>query len=119
MDQYESTRRKFIRKLGLSIGAAITVSSVLKAGVLDKKENIGITREQQKFMKEYEKWMDDFIEVIHIKKEFPYHIENNKRLIRLTEISKVWQTQLNGYMKDENFARYYMIATERMTHEID
>ena len=119
MDQYESTRRNFIRKLGLSLGAAVAVSSAVKAGVLEKKESFALTPEQEKFMVRYEKWMDDFIEVIHVQKENPYHMDNNKQLIKLTEIAKEWQPQLTKYMKDENFAKYFMITTERMTNEIE
>ena len=119
MDQYESTRRKFLRNLGLSIGAVMTASSAIKAGVTDQKENYVITSEQKKFMSRYENWMDEFIEVIRIQKKSPYHMENNKKLIKLTEIAKKWQPQLTKFMQDDNFARYFMIATERMTLEIE
>ena len=119
MDQYESNRRKFLRNLGLSLGAVMTVSSAIKAGVTNNKETINISPEQKEFMIKYEKWMDEFIDVIHIQKESPNHLDNNKNLIRLTEIAKKWQPKLTEYMKDENFARYYMVATERMTHLIE
>ena len=119
MDQYESNRRKFLRNLGLSVGAVMTVSTAIKAGVNDNKESISITSEQREIMAGYEKWMDEFIGVIGIQKISPTDIDNNKNLIRLTQIAKEWQPKLTEYMKDENFARYYMIATERMTHEIE
>ena len=119
MDQYESNRRKFILGLGLSIGAVMTATSAIKAGVNGKKDSIVISPEQQDFMIKYEKWMDDFIDVIRVQKISPNHLENNKKLIKLTEIAKEWQPKLTEFMKDENFASYYIISTERMTHEIE
>ncbi len=119
MDQYESNRRKFIRSLGLSVGAVMTVNSVIKAGVSDNKEKFEITPEQEEFIIKYEKWMDDFIDVIRVQKISPNNLDNNKKLIRLTEIAKEWQQRLTEFMKDENFARYYIVVTERMTQEIE
>ena len=118
MDEYESTRRRFLKKLGLTVGATITASSMLSATVLDKKENLQISSEQKEFMYEYEKWMDEFIVVINKQKADPDDYENNKKIVSLSEQAKTWQNKLLGYMQDQNFARHYMAATERMTLEI-
>lgn len=119
IDAYESSRRKFLMKLGLTVGATFAVtSSSLTANVLDNKDEFPITDEQMKFMRKYEKWMDEFVEVIRMQKVDPENYENNKNIVRLSEIAKGWQNQLVGYMKDENFARHYMAATQRMTLEI-
>ena len=118
MDTYEQNRRDFLRKLGLTIGATITASSLVSANIMNSKEELQITSEQQAFMNIYEKWMDEFVEVIKIQKVDPDNYENNKDIVRLSEQAKEWQGKLTGYMTDENFARYYMTATERMTLEI-
>jgi hypothetical protein len=97
----------------------MTVTSAIKAGVNGNKGNIVISAEQQDFMSKYEKWMDDFIDVIRVQKISPNNLENNKKLIKLTEIAKAWQPKLTEFMKDDNFAGYYIISTERMTHEIE
>ena len=62
--------------------------------------------------------MDEFIEVIKIQKVDPDNYENNKDIVKLSEQAKGWQAQLTDYMKDDDFARYYMTVTERMTLEI-
>jgi hypothetical protein len=69
-------------------------------------------------MRVYEKWMDEFVEVIRIQKLEHDNLENNKSIVRLSETAKEWQPTLVEFMKDENFAKYYMIVTERMTKEI-
>lgn len=119
MDEFENSRRRFLRKLGLTLGASMVVATAeIRATILDKKDELAITPDQQKFMDRYEKWMDKFIEVIRKQKADPDDINNNREIVRLSEVSKGWQQQLSTYMKDENFARYYMASTERMTKEI-
>lgn len=118
MDGYESNRRDFLKKLGLITGAtAVTVTGI--SGVADliteKKENIKLTPGQEQFMVKYEKWLDEFNDMVKFQKDDPEHLENNKRLMALSDEAKIWQKELIEYMKDENFARYYMIATERVT----
>jgi len=118
MDGYEDKRRGFLRKLGFTLGASLTASSLISANIVETTQNIMITPDQKAFMNSYEKWMDEFIAVIKIQKADPENAENNKNIVLLSERSKKWQTRLHDYMTDDNFARYYMIATERMTMEI-
>ena len=118
MDGYESNRREFLKKLGLIAGAtALTVSGFGEVTELlsDKVQDYNLTPEQQKFMVVYEKWLKEFHEMAkfqHIDREHP---ENNKRLMALSKDAENWQKELVEYMKDENFARYYMIVTEKVT----
>ena len=65
-----------------------------------------------------QKLLATFIEVIKTQKVDPENVANNTKIVELSERAKKWQTQLHDYMNDENFARYYMIASERMTMEI-
>ncbi len=107
-----------MRKLGITVSATITSSALLSANINDQAQQLVITPEQQDFMKVYETWMDQFIEVIRIQKADPDNYENNKNIVVLSERAKTWQNQLGEYMQDESFARYFMIKTERMTLEI-
>jgi hypothetical protein len=118
MDGYESTRRSFIRKLGLTMGAA-AVGSVARANsIIEDKIQFPLEEDQAEFMNNYDRWMDEFIEVIKERRNNPDDLNVNKRLMALSEEAEAWQNQLNEFMQDENFARHYMIATERMTEEI-
>ena len=115
MDGYEDKRRGFLRKLGFTLGGTLTASSLISANIVETNIEINITPDQKAFMNHYETWMDEFIAVIKIQKVDPENIENNKNIVLLSERSKKWQTRLHDDMKDENFARYYMSASERMT----
>jgi hypothetical protein len=119
MDGFESTRRDFMRKLGLTLGASLVAGAAdIKASVIEKKEEFTLSPEQHKFMEGYETWMDEFILVIRRQTTHPMDIDNNRKIVVLSEKAKGWQKQLVDFMKDENFARYYMTASERMTKEI-
>jgi hypothetical protein len=50
-----------------------------------------------------------------MQKKDPNNLENNMKIVSLAEEAKLFQKQLMGYMQEENFARYFMVATERMT----
>ena len=118
MDGYEDKRRGFLRKLGFTLGATLTASSLISANIVESAVDMNITPDQKAFMNHYGKWMDEFIEVIKIQKVDPENIENNKNIVLLSERAKKWQTKLHDYMKDDKFARYYMTVSERMTLEI-
>jgi predicted transcriptional regulator len=118
MDGYESNRRDFLKRLGLIAGATVLSATGLaevEELITDKKEKYTLTAEQTKFMAMYEKWLDEFHAMAKFQKKDPEHLGNNKRLVSLSEEAKTWQKELIEHMKDENFARYFMITTERVT----
>jgi len=118
MDGYDENRRRFLTKLGLTLGVTLTGNDILQGSNATAAHPLVITAEQEAFMLNYERWMDDFIEVIKIKKNEPDNLENNKKIVALSDEAKLFQHQLTEYMLDDNFARYYMVATERMTLSI-
>ena len=69
-------------------------------------------------MDRYENWMDEFIPVIKSFRANPNDAVAKKQIAELSEEAENWRVQLTEFMEDENFARYYMTATERMTKEI-
>ena len=119
MDAYEQKRRDFLKKLGLIGGAAaLTGVGGVVGSLIDTREEIVLTPEQKQFMDKYENWLEDFRDMAKYQKVDPEHLENNKKLMALSEEAAKWQKDLVQHMKDENFARYYMIVTERVTKVI-
>lgn len=118
MDGYEWNRREFLKKLGLLAGATALSSTGMAnvtSVITDKKEQYPLTPEQDKFMQMYEKWLDEFHAMAKFQKQDAEHLANNKRLMELSDQAKGFQKVLVEHMKDENFQRYYMIVTERVT----
>ncbi|WP_167619296.1 twin-arginine translocation signal domain-containing protein [Maribellus sediminis] len=118
MNEYEESRRSFLTKLGMTIGAGVVAGEKLSAKVLNSKAEFPLTNDQQKLMDRYENWMDEFIPVIKDFRANPNDSVAQKRIAELSEEAEGWQKELTAYMEDENFARFYMTATERMTKEI-
>ncbi len=115
MNGYDENRRRFLTKLGMTLGVTLTGTKVMQGAEASSSDALAITAEQNSFMINYERWMDDFIEVIKFQKKDPDNLKNNKKIVALSEEAKLFQKELTGYMQDDNFARYYMVATERMT----
>lgn len=117
-NEYEETRRSFLTKLGLTLGAGVMAGEKLSAKVLNDKAEFPLEGDQQKLMDRYEDWMDEFIPVIKAFRADSNDKEAGRRIAELSEEAEGWREQLTVFMKDDNFARYYMTATERMTKEI-
>lgn len=117
MSEMQSSRRSFLKILGVSVGATVT-STTAFAGLFDHSEIQKLNPEQKEFMLTYEKWMDEFIEEIRIKKKEPGNIENQKKMMALTERAASWKPKLTEYMKDKTFALIYQDAIARTTKEI-
>jgi len=113
----ESSRRSFLKTLGLSAGATL-VSSNIFGSFVDKDEILKLNPEQQKFMTRYESWMDQFTNVIRIQKSEPENMDNQKAMISLTEQAELFKPELAEFMKDEKFALIYKASIERMSKEI-
>jgi hypothetical protein len=117
MTDNDSSRRNFLKILGLSAGATMLSSETL-GSFINREEIMRLNPEQQEFMTGYGKWMDDFIEVIRTQKQNPADRENQKRMIALTKTAEDFKPQLNEFMKDETFSVVYRASIERMSREI-
>ncbi|HNP50116.1 MAG TPA: twin-arginine translocation signal domain-containing protein [Bacteroidia bacterium] len=117
MNETNSTRRSFLKLIGLTAGATITASGAL-AKIADHSEIHKLNPAQQEFMLRYGQWMDEFIEVIAIQKTFPDDSVNNQKLMQLSDQAQIWQPQLTEYMKEESFALIYRASIEKMRNEI-
>ena len=117
MTKQNSSRRKFLKLLGLSTTASIVSTNTFLANNPDS-EIKKLNPEQQEFMIRYEKWMDEFLDVIRIKKEKPYDVENNKKMDLLTKKVEKMKPELTTFLKDETFAIIYMASIKRVKDEI-
>lgn len=115
---YEESRRMFLAKLGLSVGAVAVGSAKLSATVLNDKMEFPLTGEQTELMAKYEEWMDKFIPAVKAQREDEEDLIAKAKIVELSDEAETWRPQLAEFMKDDNFARYYMTATERLTKEV-
>ena len=118
MSEQKSSRRKFVKLLGLSGAASVVAPSAIAKGFNDDSEILKLNTEQQEFMIRYGKWMDEFIEVIRIKKKSPEDQKNNEKMIALTEKVQKMKPELTEFLKDETFSMIYMASIKRVKDEI-
>lgn len=118
MSDYEESRRQFLLKLGLSVGTVAAGNAKLSATVINDKKEFPLTTSQQQLMENYEVWMDNFIPAVQAQRQNQEDLIAKARIMELSREAETWQTELIEYMKDDNFARYYMTATERLTKEV-
>lgn len=117
MFETQSSRRNFLKVIGATAGATVA-STTAFAGLIDHAEIRKLNPEQKEFMLTYEKWMDEFIDAIRIKKKEPGNLENHKKMMALSERAATWKPKLTEYMKDKTFALIYQDAIQRTTKEI-
>lgn len=115
---YEESRRKFLAKLGLTVGSVAAGTAKLSATVLNDKTEFTLSGPQKKLMEKYEVWMDNFIPVVRAQRKNQEDLIAKAKIMELSREVETWQSELIEFMKDENFARYYMTATERLTKEV-
>ncbi|HKR05355.1 MAG TPA: twin-arginine translocation signal domain-containing protein [Bacteroidia bacterium] len=117
MSETQSSRRNFLKVLGVTAGATVA-STTTFAGLIDHTKIQKLNPEQKEFMLTYEKWMDEFIDAIRKKKAEPENLENHKKMAALAERAATWKPQLTEYMKDKTFALIYQEAIQRTKKEI-
>ena len=113
-----NTRRNFLKGLTASAAAMVATPLITKAN--DNVTQLEpLTKEQQRFMDNYEKWMDEFSVFIERQKVNPADVENNKQLLNLSKQSEAFQNQLKDYLKDENFALTFQAKIDRISRMIE
>ena len=117
MSEQQSSRRKFLKILGLT-GAASMVGPNALASFNEPSEILKLNAEQQEFMIRYGKWMDEFLEVIRIKKKSPDNHINNEKMVALTEKVQKMKPELTAFLNDETFSIIYMASIKRVRDEI-
>jgi hypothetical protein len=118
MTENQSSRRKFLKFLGLFAGTTM-VSTNAFAGFADAEKIKKLNPAQREFMLKYGQWMDEFTEVVRIQKTNPDDMVNQRKMMALTEKVEKLNPQLAEFMKDEDFAMIYHGSIQRMSEEIE
>ena len=118
MSENQSNRRKFLKFLGLFAGTTL-VSTNAFAGFVDTEKIKKLKPHQREFMLKYGEWMDEFTEVVRIQKTNPEDMENQRKMIVLTEKVEKLNPELAEFLKDEDFAIIYHGSIKRMSEAIE
>ena len=116
MSEHQSTRRRFLKLLGLSVGAVASTNAF--ASFIDSEEIKKLNTEQQEFMGRYGIWMDEMTLVARIQKTHPEDFDNQKKMMTLGVKAEELQPELSKHMKDETFALIFKESIKRLSNEI-
>ena len=116
MEKRDNSRRGFFKKLGLVVGATAIVDTDVLADINPSKySNVA---ERNEFLSRYEKWVDQYIEVVEEEKKKNINISNKKRIMELSAEADGWQNQIKEYIKHDDFKNRYIEISKRFANSI-
>jgi hypothetical protein len=118
MDKKETLRRKFIKYAGISTTGILFSKAVQATESSVYADYKNMNDEQKEFFNRYEKWMDEFTEVIRLLKKDPENPEFKQKMEVATEKAHLFKSEIAKHMKDKNFAAVYIASIKRVKDEI-
>ena len=116
----KQSRKDFLKRLGLGVGAATVLTSVSanEATPLDVLNSNELTTEQKAFMVDYEEWLSGwhwFVKKRKVDREDP---EVQKELFAIAGEAEKYRMDMDDYMRDPVFAAYFDKRTKQITLDI-
>ncbi len=117
----KDNRRKFIQKLGLTVGAAALLETEAIASVANMHS--GQDQERSEFLHNYENWVNQYIDVVEKEKVDKTNMANKHRIMELSHQAKNWQEKIAVYLNDDQFKKRYiqlsMQLSDRISNELE
>ena len=110
------TRRGFLQKLGLTIGAAALIEAEALADV--NPNRYSTSEDRANFLDRYENWVNQYIDVVEKEKESQTDIANKQRIMELSEQADGWQDQIKEYIQHDDFKQRYFELSKRFADAI-
>ncbi len=121
MSNTKQSRKDFLKRLGLGIGAATIAGanvSDAQASPIDVLNSKELTKEQKEFMVDYEEWLSrwhSFVKKRKIDREDP---EVQKELFAIAGEADKYRDDLDDYMQDPVFKAYFDKITKQIVEDI-
>ena len=116
MEERKTKRRDFIKLFGLAAG--VSVSGLSTAAALTTENIRKLDESQREFMDRYGIWMDEYIELIKLQREYPDNEKIKKEILTHADVAEKFQNELREHMKDETFSLIFRNAIEKVSKEI-
>jgi len=116
MSNQNSTRRGFFQKLGLTAGGAALLESEELANV--NTNRFSTLQDRSAFLEKYEKWVDEYIEVVEMEKQQAQDLSNKHRIMELADQADGWQNQIKEFVKHDDFKNKYLSISKRFAEAI-
>jgi hypothetical protein len=116
MSNQKSTRRGFFKKLGISAVAVTAVDKELFADI--NLNRFSSQQDRDQFLQQYEKWVNDYIEVVNKEKSSQGDMANKHRIMELSEQADGWQEPLKEYLQYDDFKEKYISLSTKFADSI-
>lgn len=116
MSNQNSTRRGFLQKLGVTVGAVALINNEVLADI--NLNSYSSEQDRKDFLLKYEIWINDYIEVVEKEKLSNSEISNKHRIMELSEQANGWQPQIKEYLKHEDFKGKYISLSMQLADSI-
>ena len=113
----KDNRRKFIQKLGLTLGASALLDTESMASMA--RMQTGQDLERSEFLNKYENWIKQYIDVVEKEKVNKNNIANKHRMMELSHQAKDWQEKIAIYLNDDHFKQRYIQLSMRLSDSIN
>lgn len=117
----KTNRRDFLKKTGLALGATAIAGStgnlILSSSSFDAAKLAN--KEQVELLSRFEKWVNNYIEVVEDEKVKNREFKDNQLLTTLPEDLGKWMPEFKKHMSDKSFATEYLKVSDRLTQVID
>jgi hypothetical protein len=116
-----TNRRDFLKKTGLALSATAIVGStgnlILSSSSFDTSKLAN--EEQIELLTRFDKWVNDYIDVVAEEKVKNREFKDNQLLTTLPEELEKWMPEFKKHMTDKSFATEYLKVSDRLTQVID
>jgi len=113
----KDNRRKFIQKLGVTVGATALLNTESMASIANMQSGKDI--ERAKFLSNYENWVNQYIDVVEKEKTDKNNIANKHRIMELSHQAKDWQEKIALYLNDDQFKKRYIQLSMQLSDSIN
>jgi hypothetical protein len=111
------SRKSFLKKLGMVVGAGAVAPFATASGVTFRNDEM-LDDEQKEFLLVYESWLEEFHGIVKLQKSGLETATTRKQMIELTARAQEWRHQLEVHMLNHNFAQHYNQITLSITNDI-
>ncbi len=112
----KDNRRKFIQKLGITVGATALLTTESIASVANMQS--GKDLERSEFLNNYENWVNQYIDVVEKEKADKHNMANKHRIMELSHQAKDWQEKIALYLNDDAFKQRYIQLSMQLSDTI-
>lgn len=122
MSNTKQSRKDFLKRLGLGLGAATVAGTVAaadaQASPIDVLNSNELTKEQKEFMVDYEEWLSRWHSFVRKRKIDREDAEVQKELFAIAGEADKYRDDMDDYMQDPVFAKYFDKITKQIVEDI-